>query len=54
VYRGLRLHYEISLPAGTPPRGLTVRYTFDTDRPDLPATGPLKAAATSGTAPVQG
>ena len=54
VYRALRLHYEIPLAAGAPRTGLTVRYTFDTDRPDLPATGPLKAAATSGTAPVQG
>jgi P pilus assembly chaperone PapD len=54
VYRGLHLRYTVPLVPGAPRTGLTLRYTFDTDRPDLPATGPLKASPTAGTAPVQG
>ncbi|HEX8671713.1 MAG TPA: hypothetical protein VF710_07480 [Longimicrobium sp.] len=54
VYRALRLRYTIPLAAGAPRTGLTVRYTFDTERPDLPAPGAVKAAPVSGTATVQG
>jgi hypothetical protein len=54
VYRALRLRYTIPLAPGAPRTGLTVRYTFDTERPDLPAPGAVKAAPVSGTATVQG
>jgi P pilus assembly chaperone PapD len=54
LYRMLRLRYTIPLAPGAPRAGLTVRYTFDTDRPDLPAEGPVKAPVTAGTAPVRG
>lgn len=54
VYRALRLRYTIPLAPGTPRTGLTVRYTFDTERPDLPAPGAVKAPPISGTATVQG
>jgi P pilus assembly chaperone PapD len=52
VYRGLHVKYTIPLPAGAARTGYTVRYTFDTERPDLPSVGPIKAPAVTGTAPV--
>jgi len=54
VYRALRLRYDIPLAPDAPRTGLTVRYTFDTERPDLPSPGAVQAAPVSGTATVQG
>lgn len=54
VYRALRLRYAIPLAPDAPRTGLTIRYTFDTERPDLPAPGAVKAPPVSGTATVQG
>ena len=54
VYRTLRLRYTIPLAPGAARTGLTVRYTFDTERPDLPSPGAVQAAPVSGTATVQG
>jgi hypothetical protein len=52
VYRGLHVRYLVPLSPGAPRAGLTVRYTFDTERPELPAVGPLKAPPVTGTTPV--
>ncbi|HEX2090987.1 MAG TPA: hypothetical protein VHG28_01245 [Longimicrobiaceae bacterium] len=53
VYRTLRRRFVFALPAGALRTGYTVRYTFDTERPDLPATGPVKAPPVTGTLPVR-
>ena len=53
VYRDLRRRFLLRsttpIPAGT----YTVRYVVDTERPDLPANGPIKAAAVRGTVAVR-
>jgi P pilus assembly chaperone PapD len=53
VYRALRRRFLLRsatpLPAGT----YTVRYVVDTERPDLPAQGPIRATAVHGTVEVR-
>jgi fimbrial chaperone protein len=53
LYRSLRRRFTIPLPAGAARAGMTVEYTVDTERPDLPPPGPLKAPPVSGTVPVR-
>lgn len=53
VYHRLRRRYTFRLPAGGAAAGHTVRWRVDTERPDLPAPGPLKAEPVTGTAPVR-
>ncbi|MDQ3555878.1 MAG: hypothetical protein M3409_03750 [Gemmatimonadota bacterium] len=52
VYRALRRRFVLPLPAAAP-AGFTVRYTFDTERPDLPPSGPLRAAPVTAVLPVR-
>ena len=53
VYRGLRRVVEIPRPAGARDlAGYTVRYAFDTVRPDLPGDAPLPIAPVAGTVAV--
>lgn len=49
VYRTLRRRFVFPTPAGGLRPGSTVRYTLDTERPDLPAAGPVKAPPVAGT-----
>jgi hypothetical protein len=53
VYRELRRRVVIRQAAPLPAGAYTVRYLVDTERPDLPAQGPIKAAAVSGTVEVR-
>lgn len=53
VYRTLRRRFVFPTPDGGLPPGSTVRYTLDTERPDLPAAGPVKAPPVAGTVPVR-
>ena len=54
VYRSLRRRFLLPLPAGaTSAAGYTVRWSVSSDRPDLPATGYVKAEPVTGTAPVR-
>jgi P pilus assembly chaperone PapD len=53
LYRSLRRRFAIALPAGASRAGLTVEYVVDTERPDLPPAGPLKAPPVTGTVPVR-
>lgn len=53
VYRTLRRRFVIKGATPLPDGPLTVKYVVDTDRPDLPAVGPLRAATVTGTAPVR-
>ncbi|HEV2149956.1 MAG TPA: hypothetical protein VGR37_21340 [Longimicrobiaceae bacterium] len=53
VYRSLRRRFVFPVPAGGLRPGYTVRYTLDTERPDLPASGPVRAAPVAGTVPVR-
>lgn len=47
VYRTLRV--AVPLPLQRPvPRGATIRYTIDNERPDLPAGGPLPTRVVEG------
>jgi P pilus assembly chaperone PapD len=48
VYRQLRRRFLIKTVAPLPAGPLTVRYVVDTDRPDLPPVGPLRAPAVNG------
>lgn len=53
VYRALRRVVEIPRPAGTPDlAGYSVRYAFDTVRPDLPGDAPLPIVPVTGTVAV--
>lgn len=52
VYRDMRVRLTVPLAPGTPRAGLRVRYTVDTERPDLPANGLLRAEPVSGTVQV--
>lgn len=53
VYRALRRRFVFALPANAPAAGYTVRWTVDTDRPDLPSGGHLRAPAVAGSVPVR-
>lgn len=49
VYRPLRWRFTVPLPAGTtPPAGSVLRYTIDSERPDLPVGAALAASAQHG------
>jgi hypothetical protein len=53
VYRELRRRVVIRQAAPLPAGAYTVRYLVDTERPDLPAQGPIKAVAVRGTVEVR-
>ena len=53
VYRSLRRRFVIRSDKALPAGPLTVRWLVDTERPDLPALGPLHAAAVTGITPVR-
>jgi P pilus assembly chaperone PapD len=53
LYRSLRRRFTMALPAGAPRAGLSVEYVVDTERPDLPPAGPLKAPPVTGTVAVR-
>lgn len=48
VYRDLRRRFILRGESPLPPGPLVVRYVLDTDRPDLPSVGPVRAVATTG------
>lgn len=52
VYRSLRRRFTFPLPRGAR-AGYRIRYTFDTERPDLPANGPVRAPAVTGTLSIE-
>lgn len=53
VYHRLRYRATVERPAGLASlSGYTVRFAFDTTRPDLPPEGPLPASRVEGEAPV--
>jgi len=52
VYRELRRRFVLRQTTPLPAGAYTVRYLVDTERPDLPAQGPIKAAAVRGVAEV--
>lgn len=49
LYRSLRRRFVLPLPPGGLRPGYRVQYTVDNERPDLPPSGPLKAAPVTGT-----
>jgi P pilus assembly chaperone PapD len=49
VYRALRRRFVLRTGKALPPGAYTVRYTVDTERPDLPPQGPIKALPVTGT-----
>jgi hypothetical protein len=49
VYRALRRRFVLRTGKALPPGAYTVRYTVDTERPDLPPQGPIKAVPVTGT-----
>jgi P pilus assembly chaperone PapD len=49
VYRTLRRRFVLRTGKALPPGAYTVRYTVDTERPDLPPQGPIKALPVTGT-----
>ena len=53
VYRSLRRRFVIRGTTPMPSGPLNVRYLVDTERPDLPSTGPIHAAPVSGSVAVQ-
>jgi hypothetical protein len=56
IYREMPRRFVIQVPADKRPRswdGYTVRYTIDTDRPDLPPGSTLPAAVKRGQLPVR-
>jgi P pilus assembly chaperone PapD len=53
VYRGIRRRFVLRGDAPLPTGPLKVRYVVDTDRPDLPATGPIRTAPISGSVTVR-
>ena len=53
VYRTLRRRFVLRTGSVLPPGSYTVRYLIDTERPDLPAQGPIKTEAVRGTVGVR-
>jgi P pilus assembly chaperone PapD len=53
VYRGLRRRFVIHPKTPLTSGAYTVRYLVDTERPDLPAQGPVKGLAVRGTVEVR-
>lgn len=53
VYRQIRRRFLLRGDAPFPDGPLTVRYVADTERPDLPATGPVRSAAVNGSVTVR-
>jgi P pilus assembly chaperone PapD len=53
VYRALRRRFLLRSTAPIPAGAYTVRYLVDTERPDLPPQGPIKAVAVRGTVAVR-
>lgn len=53
VYRDIRRQFVIGVPQALAPGGYTVRYSFTSERPDLPPEGPLPADARAGTIDVR-
>lgn len=53
VYRQIRRRLLLPVPGGRTGSGYIVRYTFDTERPDLPANGPLPLPPITGSMPVR-
>jgi P pilus assembly chaperone PapD len=53
VYRALRRRFEIRSSSPIPAGTYSVRYLVDTERPDLPSQGPIKAVAVRGTVEVR-
>jgi len=53
VYRSLRRRFVIRSATPIPTGAYTVRYLVDTERPDLPTQGPVKAVAVRGTVEVR-
>ncbi|MFN2583077.1 MAG: hypothetical protein ABR498_10095 [Candidatus Dormibacteria bacterium] len=53
VYRQLRRRFLVRAATPLPAGKYTVRYLVDTERPDLPPQGPIKAVAVSGTVEVR-
>lgn len=53
VYRQIRRRFLLRGDAPLPAGPLFVRYVTDTERPDLPGTGPVRGAPTSGSVAVR-
>jgi P pilus assembly chaperone PapD len=53
VYRQLRRRFLVRAATPLPAGKYTVRYLVDTERPDLPPQGPIKAVAVRGTVEVR-
>lgn len=53
VYRELRRRFTLRTGAPLAAGAYTVRYLVDTERPDLPPQGPIKASAVRGTVEVR-
>ncbi|MEO6527531.1 MAG: hypothetical protein ABIP93_12955 [Gemmatimonadaceae bacterium] len=53
VYRALRRRFVLRSEKPIPAGAYSVRYLVDTERPDLPPQGPLKAVAVRGTVEVR-
>ena len=53
VYRTLRRRFVLRSSSPLPSGAYTVRYLVDTERPDLPTKGPIKAEAVRGTVGVR-
>lgn len=53
VYRQIRRRFVLRSDAPLPAGPLTVRYVADTERPDLPASGPVRSAPVNGSVPVR-
>lgn len=53
VYRQLRRRFVLRSDAPLPAGPLVVKYVVDTERPDLPSTGPVRSAPMSGSVSVR-
>jgi P pilus assembly chaperone PapD len=53
VYRSLRRRFVIRSATPIPTGAYTVRYLVDTERPDLPTQGPIRAVAVRGSVEVR-
>jgi P pilus assembly chaperone PapD len=53
VYRRIRRRFLLRGDAPLPAGPLTVRYVADTERPDLPGTGPVRSAPVAGSVAVR-